>query len=290
MTVRFALLISILTPGLSLANPWVQAPDDSVLAGYDLSPVQGTPVPLPSSLREVSGLATTPDGRLFAHHDERASVKELNPRTGEVLKSFAVGLTGLRGDFEGMAIAGDRFFLLTSRGSLVEFREGENGRATGYVVHDLDLGKVCELEGLAFDPGTQSLLVPCKTTKHKSLDDHIAVFSVPLATMEPEAEPRVLFPLDDLDDAGFGNDFHPSAVEVHSGTGSLVLLAAREEMILELDPTGGFVAAYEFKRRNHPQPEGIAFLPDGTLVIGDEGQDGPGRLTLYPPRSGGGRP
>jgi uncharacterized protein YjiK len=262
----------------------------SVISGYDLSADAGVPVALPQSLREISGLATTADGRLFGHQDERASIKELEPRTGEVLKSFSVGLTGLRGDFEGLAIVGERFFLVTSRGTLVEFREGSHGQSTGYELHSLNLDRVCEVEGLAFDQASGALLVPCKTTKHKSLDDHVAVFAVPLATLAPDPEPRVLLPLDEVDDAGFGNDFHPSAIEIHPETGSLLLLAAREEMLLELDRSGGLIDGEEFKRRNHPQPEGIAFLPDGTMVIADEGQDGYGTLTLYPPRTAGGRP
>lgn len=290
MTLRSLLLLWILAPTVILPFVGDQDQEGLVLARYDLSSGSGTPVGLPESLREISGLATTGDGRLFGHQDERASVKELDPGTGAVVGSFAVGLTGLRGDFEGMAIAGDRFFLLTSRGSLVEFREVESGKTTGYEVHDLNLGRVCELEGLAFDPGSNALLVPCKTPKHKSLEDHIVVFSVSVETMVPDSEPLLLYSLESLKDAGFGNDFHPSAIEVHSETGSWILLAAREEMILEFSASGEFVAGAEFRRRNHPQPEGIAFLPDGTMVIGDEGQDGPGRLTLYPLRPGGGRP
>ena len=46
---------------------------------------------LPGRLDEVSGLAFTPDGRLFAHDDERAWVHEIDPATGEVGKRFMLG-------------------------------------------------------------------------------------------------------------------------------------------------------------------------------------------------------
>jgi len=46
-------------------------PDDAFSLGGNRYPLQGlTQWALPESLTEVSGLALTPDGRLFAHADE----------------------------------------------------------------------------------------------------------------------------------------------------------------------------------------------------------------------------
>ena len=208
---------------------------------------------------------------------------ELDPGTGEVLKAFSLGTLGLPADFEGIAIAGERFFLLTSGGDLVEFREGEGGSSVGYRVHSLRLQNTCEMEGLAFDEAAGSLLLPCKTPRARNLLGHLVVLSVPLESLAPLPRPRVFLPLSALDDAGLGDEFHPSSIEIHPETRSLILVAAREEALVELAPDGGILAAAELKKRRHPQPEGIAFLPDGTMVLADEGQGGPGRLTRYAP-------
>ena len=80
---------------------------------------------------------------------------------------------------------------------------------------------------------------------------------------------------------GLGDSFHPSAIEVHPESGSLILLAAREEAIVEVGPQGELVATRELKRKDHPQPEGVAFLQDGTMVLADEGQGKRGTLTRY---------
>jgi hypothetical protein len=61
-----------------------------LLESYDFSPEAGKTEKLPSVLSEVSGLATTPDGRLFAHDDERAIVYQVDPENGEVIKAFSV--------------------------------------------------------------------------------------------------------------------------------------------------------------------------------------------------------
>jgi len=225
---------------------------------------------------------------LFSHHDERATIYQIDPESGGILKAFSAGFMGVPGDFEGLAIAGDRFFLSTSDGQLVEFTEGEDGSSVGYRIHNTGLGARCEMEGLAFDPAEGALLLPCKTPRDRVLEDFIVVFVVPLETLEPAVLPRVFLPLEELKSMDVNDKFHPSAIEVHPETGSILLVAAREEALLELSSQGRLLAAKELKRKDHPQPEGLAFLPDGTLVLADEGQGAPGQLTRYPPRNVGG--
>ncbi len=281
-------------PGLLflLAGAWilpVQMPE-SLLELYDLSSSAGDQQKLPRALAEVSGLATTPDGRLFAHNDERAIVYEIDAESGDLVKAFSVGLLGARGDFEGIAVAGERFFLITSAGQIIEFREGEAASSVGYRIHSLGLGNRCEMEGLAFDEVEDALLLPCKTPRAKELKDHLVVFSVPLNTMRLDRTPRIFLPLEELDDRGLGKEFHPSAIEVHPQTRSIILVAAREEALLELSPFGEILATKKLKRKTHPQPEGLAFLPDGSLVLADEGQGKRGTITRYPqnePEGGG---
>lgn len=277
--------LSLLATGVGLfCMGWLPKAQEPapVLDRYDLSPGAGFSAPLPAGLKEVSGLATTPDGRVFAHNDETGVVFEVDPERGQVIKTFSLGTLGLRGDFEGIAVAGDRIFLLASEGRLVEFQEGEDRSSVGYRTHSLRLANVCEVEGLAFDPKARALLLPCKTPRARNLRNHLVVLSVPIDSMQPQSEARVFLPITELDARGLGDDFHPSAIEIHPGTGSLIIVAAREEALVELAPDGKILAVRELKKSQHPQPEGIAFLPDGSLLLADEGRDGPGRLTRYP--------
>ena len=114
------------------------------------------------------------------------------------------------------------------------------------------------------------------------LSDHLVVFSFSLESMSIDLVPRVFLPLERLDQEGLGDSFHPSAIEVHPETRNMILVAAREEDLVELSSVGEIVETEKLKRKKHPQPEGIAFLPDGSLVLSDEGQGGAGRLTRYP--------
>ena len=119
---------------------------------------------LPGRLDEVSGLAFTPDGRLFAHGDERAWIHEIDPKTGEVGKRFMFGERTARDDFEGIAIVGERFFLISSGGLLYESREGEDREDKAYRVTDTGLGQSCEVEGREYHHAWDEPLTPCKST------------------------------------------------------------------------------------------------------------------------------
>ena len=264
----------LVPPSDSTAEAW--------LPRYDLSEVGRRATRLPRALREISGLAVDGRDRLFAHDDESAMAHVLDPQSGAILETIHVGPRGSRGDFEGIAVAGDRFFLVTSAGTIVEFGEPPDEGVAMFRRIETGLDGECEFEGLAFDSSTRSLLLPCKTTRGRDWDDLVVIYGVPVATMVPEAEPRFAIPRDDLVAAGIDDDFHPAAIEVHPRSGSLFLLAAREEAVLEVSREGRVIAARQLSRAAHPQPEGIAFGPDLELWIADEGGSRRGTLTAYP--------
>jgi uncharacterized protein YjiK len=70
-------------------------------------------------------------------------------------------------------------------------------------------------------------------------------------------------------------------VEVDPEVGTLILISARQEAILEITGAGQVVSAFHLGSRRHPQAEGISFLPDRTLLLADERQDGRAHVTAY---------
>ncbi|MBC7788949.1 MAG: hypothetical protein H7Z74_03295, partial [Anaerolineae bacterium] len=105
--------------------------EESALGRYDMSRDPQRRVLLPGKLAEISGLAISQDGRMFAHDDERAVIFELNA-SGEIVKSFELGDRTVRGDFEGLAMAGGRFYMITSDGIIYEADEGDNGERVAF--------------------------------------------------------------------------------------------------------------------------------------------------------------
>lgn len=245
---------------------------------------------LPGRLDEISGLAVSPDGRLFGHDDERARIHLIDPVAGEAGKRWDVGDEPVRGDFEGIAIVGERFFLVSSQGLLYEFREGQDRASVPYRVTDMGVGATCEVEGLDYDPVDDALLLACKV----SVPDRgaIVVHRAPLDPTGPRLTPLTI-PRGQLVAHGLGPEFDPSGIAVDP-TGTLVLVSARQEAIVEVDRSGRVLAALRLSRSRHPQPEGIAFGADGTLYLADERSGRDARVTLYarvpPPAQGAGAP
>jgi uncharacterized protein YjiK len=253
----------------------------SALAGYAIAKGGDARWDLPEALREISGLAATPDGRLFAHGDERALIVELDVGSQRVKKTFTLGRQPVRDDFEGLAISDERFWLVTSNGILYESAEGANGGFVSFRTHDTGVGALCEVEGLTVDPRANALLIACKEPRAKALRGMIAIFtwSIPRRALVNRMGVRVRANL--VARATGVATFHPSGIERDSTTGNWLLIAGRERAIVELAPDGRIIAGAALMRRGHRQPEGIAIVRDRTLFIADEAAGGRPTLTTY---------
>ena len=266
-----------------------------VLARYDLAGEPSWETRLPKDLDEVSGLAFSGDGRLFAQGDQDATIWQLDARSGRVLKTFTVasgkddpdlgkkaGKKTLAGDFEDIQIVGDRFFLISSNGILIEFREGDDGGSVPYTAHDTGLGETCEIEGLTHDSSSRSLLILCKVP-HKAYKDQVVIFAWPLGGGAADKSPRIRVDYSKLGGTG-ASSFHGSALALAPGGKSLVLIAGPQEAFAELSLNGDVLSSGGLDRKAHPQPEGLAFAPDGTLLVSDEGAGKRATLSGYSPR------
>jgi uncharacterized protein YjiK len=233
---------------------------------------------LPAELREVSGLAATADGHLLAHDDERGQIAEVDPG-GKIVKAFTLG-PRISADFEGIAVAEDRIFLLTSDGRLLETRDGEPGQPVSYTLHQTGLGKSCEFEGLAYEPDDRSLLLLCKTAKMKELRGALTAYRWSVPERRPMSPDRISVELPEAFRERFGRDFRGSGLDRHPATGQYLAISSLDRVAVVFSRGGELIDAAPLSRA-HPQPEGVAILADGRVVVGDEGGKGAGTLTIY---------
>jgi len=236
-------------------------------------------VSLRHRLDEASGLAVTEGGRVFTHGDERAVVYEVDPETGTVLKQFSMGAPVLEGDFEGIAIVGNRFFLINRQGLLLEFKEGLHNESVPFAGVDTGLEDRCEVEGLAFEPAAQALVAACKSVPD---DDEglIVLYRIRLSDLAVEPE-SIRVPEAGLEAFGLSDHFAPSGVEVDPETGSLILISARQESIIEITAEGRIISGFHLGSNRHHRVEGISILPDGTLLLADERWERRAHITTY---------
>ncbi len=232
---------------------------------------------LPDRLHEISGLAVSPDGRLFGHDDEIGVIYEID--SGEIVKWFAVGEPIVTGDFEGLTITPEgEFWLITSTGRLYRFREGADHANVTYERFNAHTEDVCEIEGVAHWATAQSLILACKRIYDRDMEDRAALrtwrLGDPSTTAWGEAS-------DAYAAAARVRRFEPSEVTIDPQTGRILVLAANSGALVELSPEGEIVSARALSSR-HNQAEGAAVLPDGSLVIADEGGNDQALLSRYP--------
>jgi uncharacterized protein YjiK len=239
---------------------------------------------MPGRLEEISGLATTPDGRVLAHGDEEGRIFEVDPVSGRVVKEFR--LRGRpRDDFEGIAAVPGGVLLMTSNGRLYRAPEGADGQEVAFRMTETGLGRYCELEGLGYDLATDVAFLPCKQVRDPRLEGRLVIFRWSVGR-DSLARPAQLT----VSGAALARLLRTSILRATSAefdpdTRRLLVLSSTPAVVLEVDSTGVVVGGAPLDHRRHPQAEGLT-LQDGHLLVADEGGRRAGgrrgTLTVYP--------
>lgn len=271
-----AILLSVMPPGEAVAPP-APAPD---ALPYSFDRPESV-VDLPRELDEVSGLTIGRGGALYAVQDEKGIVFELDKHSGDVIQRIQFGK---KGDYEGIAYMDGHVFVLRSDGALFHVGMDDPGEV---VTYDSALHSSCDAEGLAAQAARGRLLIACKEEAGEGLQHHRAMYAFDLTTKKFVEEPAYVIDLqtlrsatDDgllrrilraaLDPVVDVERFRPSAIDIHPMTGEIYVVSSSAQSILVLDAQGKPRELEVLSKKLFEQPEGLAFLPDGGLLISSE--------------------
>ena len=235
---------------------------------------------LSDELMEISGLAVVGDGRLAAVQDEDGILFLLDAATGSITGRIAFGDGG---DYEGVELVDDRIFVLRSNGNLIELSGWQEDRIES-ISYKTGLKASNDTEGLAYDAAGGRLLVVTKEDPGKGLDEdrHRGIYAFDLGTGELSKDAALVIDLDQIRSALPGlKAFKPSALAVHPESGDVYVLSSTEQALVALDDSGRVRHAWKLSPEQFEQPEGLAFLPDGDLLISSEGVAGPAMLFRF---------
>lgn len=244
---------------------------------------------LTDELEEISGLGVAPDhtGELLAVQDELGKVYRLNAESGQLLWSIDFWKEG---DYEGIEAVGDDIWVVKSTGTLYKIsRAGKPDQSVDKF--NTDLTGDNDVEGLAYDIRQHRLLLACKRDAKDDGNDkdgrYIYAFDLQNNTLskKPVYDIKRKAINTYLADAGKTEgyeqlysffsaeekyDLAPSALAVHPLTGDLYLTSSVGKILMVLSPDGEILDLRRLKEQDFPQPEGLAFGPDGTLYISSE--------------------
>ena len=261
---------------------------DSSIAGpgkpvYNLSKPAFTIQLEDPSLVEISGLSPGKQpGELVAIADEAGEVFFLNSSNGNVLRRIPFRD---RGDFEAVEYVDGVIYALKSDGEIFEINNWDK-ELINTKVYKTPLTKSNDLEGMCYDPSKNALLLACKEDPETNVARKVFAFDLqtkqlgqmPVYTINPAAVDS-LMPLGPEDK---NHAFSTSAIAMHPQRKEVYLLSTALKRMLVLDaPSGRILLVYRIDKKIIPQPEGIAFDPQGNLYISSEGKGGKGMLLRF---------
>lgn len=237
---------------------------------------------LPRELREVSGLASTPEQTVLAVADERAVVFEIDPTVARIVKRLEIGSPVLTGDFEGIELVGDAIYLVDSDGVIVQ-ADRNRPTALPYQRTITGAGATCEIEGLSHEPETDLLYLLCKKPRARAFKSDtvmLLAYSMTTRNLVPAAH-RALNVSDALAALEL-KKLAPSGLAFGKDPAFITVVAAKQQALIVFNRSGEVISAqYLPAAGQHQQTEGIAILADGRLVLADEGNSSAGRLSVY---------
>lgn len=244
---------------------------------------------LPDELVEISGLTVLDEEHLGAIEDENGRLYFLSMETGEVMQEEKFADDG---DYEGIALAGTSLYVLRSDGDLYQIDDWQDDKF-GSDKHETRLGGSCDAEGLAYDEANNRLLIACKESPGAGLKDQKAIYGYDLATGKVSEKPVFTISLEEFNTVTYPDDgplnaaireavhpvvdlsgFKPSGLDIHPITGNLYILSSVQQAVVVLSAAGAVEHIWKLPDSVLKQPEGIAFLPNGDLIISSEGKGG----------------
>ncbi len=233
---------------------------------------------LDKKLEEISGLTYVNERQLAAVDDEKGSVFLFDTQEGEIIEEVKFGKNG---DYEGIELVDDVYYVLRSDGDLFEIQSLLSSPEVEK--YETGLSRENDAEGLGQDANGRWLLVACKNGgKLKGVEDSKSVMVYRYRTKNDKLTP-FLYQTPALFQKHLKGEkkFRVSAIAQHPITQHYYLLASANRSLVILNQKNEVIALAYLNRSIFAQPEGICFAPDGTLYISNEARSGKATILQF---------
>lgn len=252
---------------------------------YQLSSPEKSYV-LPAELNEISGITILNDKEIACVQDELGMVYIYNLDSSTITKKYQ---TNLVGDYEGIALVENTIYLLRSDGVLVEYPDFKSPDLK-IKEYDLNLPSTNN-EGLCYDKKNDRLLIAAKVKAGKGKDnkDTRNIYSFNLKTKKPDSSPILKLNIEDIKAEAINKkitipyklnkktgeeisifNFRPSEIAVNPINKHIYVLSSTDKLLLIINKGGEIKNLMALDPLLFNKPEGLAFLPDGTMLISNE--------------------
>ena len=248
--------------------------------GYDIRKPDSRE--LGKSVNEISGLTfNTDDSSLLAVSDSKRKIFQID-LSREKLKDYAEKMY-TQSDFEDLVKIDTNIYVLISDGTIIgmPLHVSDSSRT---IVYPTPFRGKNDFETMYYDPNANGLIIICKECEEEKGQHKRTAYRFNLSEKGFDDPPFYSISTEDVkglvknDDA----EFRPSAAAIHPIEKHLYILASAGSLLVITDLKGKVLEAFNLNPDIYPQPEGIAFSPDGTMYISNEGKYGKPNLLVFP--------
>ena len=234
-------------------------------------------------LKEISGLSPADSAGVYlAIADEAGEIFFIDGNGGGTILHKVFFRE--KGDFESVEMVGKCLYAVKSNGDVFEIGCWDTD-TPNIVEYKSPLKKTDDVEGLCYDAQRNALLLACKQNPDSAGLRRIFAFDLktkqlgktPVYTIDPEAVNRLVPVENDKN-----HNISPSGIAIHPKTGDVYVISSAQKRLVVLDyKTGAIRYAVRLNKKLLPQPEGIAFDPEGNLHLSSEGKKGEGLVFKF---------
>lgn len=223
---------------------------------------------LPEDVAEISGIAYyAKDTSVFAITDEAGILYKIPLKNPNYFRQWKFDK---KRDFEDLVLIDSIFYALVSNGDIVRIKFHGDSILT-YRANFSDYSKAeDEFESLYASADSNALIMVCKscagdpkktisTFRYNYMDSGAAYKPFLSINIAPLAEKHDL-----------NKQLKPSAAAINPVTNELYMLSSIQKLVLIFDERGTFKESVKLNPAIYKQPEGIAFTPEGDMVISNE--------------------
>jgi hypothetical protein len=253
---------------------------------------------LPDTLYEISGLTDVDSSHIGCVQDEKGMIFLYNLYEAKIDSRSTFYFDG---DYEGITRVGNDMYVLRSDGYLFRMRDYMLGTV---VLRDSFATQIPinNNEGLCYDEKNNVLLIAAKGKIKKSKDTRdlrfiygfrldslimadTAVLVIDIDNIASQMKVKgvdVPYTIKKNGELKYENlKFMPSSIAVHPLSDRFYILSAVDRLLVILNRTGTIEDVIELPSSLFPKPEGITFLPNGDLLISNEGNGGKANLMRF---------
>ncbi len=253
---------------------------------------------LPDTLYEISGLTDVDSAHIGCVQDEKGMIFLYNLHEAKIDSRSTFYFDG---DYEGITRVGDDMYVLRSDGFLFRMKNYMKGELSVKDSFNTEI-PINNNEGLCYDEKNNILLIAAKGKIKKSkdmrdlrfvygfkpdslkmIDTAILVIDIDyIAERMKELGMQVHYSTKKNGEIKYESlKFMPSSIAVHPLSDRFYILSAVDQLLVVINRDGTIENIIQLPIDLFPKPEGITFLPNGDMLISNEGKGGQANLMRF---------